>query len=214
MRKILLSVLASLLFAFCLNAQISKGSILLGGGFTVASSKNENSNYNPNSRTSRVININPSVGLAIKKNMIVGAGPSYSNYYSKDNTDQFQKRHAWGINAFIRKYLELGKNFYLFGEGNINASKGNGEDKSNFGLISKTSGYGLNMGFAPGVSYQVSKRFQVEAGIGNLFYVGYNVSKSEYYNPATKTTSKSFDAGANISGFSPFSLGFRFLILK
>jgi hypothetical protein len=213
MRKILLPVIG-ILFAFTSNAQISKGSIFLGGGFTVSSQENENTGNLPNSWSTHNFIIDPSIGWALKKNLILGAGPSYGSFTAEDNSNASQKRHAWGINVFIRKYMELGKNFYLFGEGNLNGFKADGEDKSNQVLVNKVSGYGITLGFSPGVSYAVNKRFQVEAGIGNLFYIGYNSSKTEYFNSPNKTKSKSFGAGANISGFSPFSLGFRFLVAK
>jgi hypothetical protein len=211
MRKTLLFLFACLFINSFVQAQIKKGTILLGGNISASSSKTETSTTIPSEQKSRGINISPSLGFTIKENLILGGGVNYG--YSSSTEQSFKRtNNNYGANLFLRKYLTLEKGFYLFGEGSAFVNKANTEDK-NSGTISSSNKFltvGLN--FNPGVSYAVNNRFHLEVGLNNLGYISYQ--KQKYTSGSNTSKTNSFSLGSNLSGSSPLSVGFRFLLGK
>ena len=108
------------------NAQIKKGSILLGGQ---ASFSHNNVNYPPNQGSNQTLNngsISLSWGKAISDNTVLGLDFQFgmSNNHNNGYPNQKQKYNSYGAGIFYRKYKSLAKDFYFFLEGGLNYSYG------------------------------------------------------------------------------------------
>src|SRR5215213_1376453 len=111
MKKSILLLSLSFYFFSSVNAQITKGSIFLGGDIGASTQKSESmSVLNKQSGFS----ISPVVGKAIRENLVFGIELSYA--FSKTQyTDQEQKINSYGSGIFLRKYKPIGKSgFYIF----------------------------------------------------------------------------------------------------
>src|SRR4051812_14967137 len=129
MNKILPLALLCLFFSSATDAQIKKGSLLLGGD--ISFSKNKGSyDYQPSyDYSTKGLTLNPSLGVAIKENTIVGAGLSYGKtWFQSSNSNSDRKSDGKGAQLYIRKYMPLGKGFYLFGQSGAYVNKSKDEE--------------------------------------------------------------------------------------
>ena len=214
MRKIILFTLAFSFISLLCNSQITKGSTLLGGNFSFSSTRSENSSFPNNSEKHQTFQFSPSVGIAIRQNTIVGAGLTFSRS-TASHSSEFQETSYYGINSFVRKYLSLGKNFYLFGEGSLGYIRGEQKIKQNSTVQSESNSNNVSLSIYPGLAYAINKWLHLEAGLPNLLYIGYGDTHGKNTsNPNSSYSSKVFSAGTSLSGETPFSVGFRFIIAK
>ena len=99
-----------------LHSQINKGSVLLGGNVGFSTNKAKDTSLENNS-----VSITPVAGIAVKQNLVVGFSLSYAHNKDNLNTVNYEtKSESYGAGIFIRKYVPLGKGFYLFGETGLN----------------------------------------------------------------------------------------------
>ena len=209
-----LSILIILFSTTSVYSQIKKGSILLGGGFNISHSEE---NQGSESKTYSYI-ISPSLGFATKDNQIIGGNLSYShsgnNISGNPNSGVISNNYSVG--AFYRRYFPFAKNFYVFGEGNVNFGFGKSEqgDPMTNEFILRSYYGGLNV--YPGVTYEVGKRFHLEAALSNLFNVFYGRNEMETITPTqtTKSTSKNLGISSSLSRQNPITIGFRFVLGK
>ena len=82
MKRITLLSVSVLLFVLVTNAQITKGSIYLGGSIGASNAKGEVSTSTELGKR-KSISISPSVGVAVKDNLIAGVNFYYFNNSSK-----------------------------------------------------------------------------------------------------------------------------------
>jgi hypothetical protein len=197
------------------QAQITKGSILLGGGISFGSGKSESGS---SESTSRSFGFSPAIGIAVKDNAVVGIRLSYSTSKSEqDNTGYLQKNTGFNAGVFYRRYIGLSKAFYLFGEGA--AYYGTNENRNvstpnNTTYVQKGKAVGVNL--HPGVTYVVSRRFHLEAGLNNLVSLQYSSSKNENISSGQTSVSESsgIDFSTNLSTAAPLTVGFRVVLGK
>ena len=117
MKKILLSSLA-VFIAFLSQAQqsqqtqqtqIKKGTVFIGGNinFSKQSASDNNPYYYPKATN---INFSPSIGWAIKDNLVFGVTLGYG--YQKSNQVQadsnYNKTNTYNVGVFLRKYKYSG----------------------------------------------------------------------------------------------------------
>jgi hypothetical protein len=213
-KKILLVIFISS-FVTAVHAQIKKGAIFLGGniGFSIQDSKTTQATAPGFDDKNTYVSISPVFGKAIKDNLILGADIIWS--YSKVESS-LQKTHAYGAGVFIRKYKELGKGFYVFGQTRIGGSYNsleNGYTNNQASSYDKTTGYSAAINIYPGVSYSISRKLQLETGFNNLAYLSFDHSKRiENFNGGVSVVSNTFGLGSSLSSLSGFTLGFRVLI--
>ena len=221
MKKFTFFIVVTLCVSSISFSQINKGSVLLGGNISFGFGTTENvTNTIPNTSTNYKNHgflVSPSVGIAIKENTILGIGLSYGNSQNgNEQSPQSQNTSSVGGNIYVRKYLLLGKNFYLFGQANTYYNYTKQDNKTANGDMNnyKVSRIGFN--FYPGLSYAVNRKLHLDAGINNLLDLGYSINKYEnvYSGNQSTITSKgfSFDANANVA--APFTIGIRFLFAK
>jgi hypothetical protein len=212
MKKIVLLITCSFIISLISSAQISKGSILLGGGLNYS-----NNDFDNNTNKSRTYGFSPSIGIAVRENKVLGLSLFFShltNHVSGSPSDAVTNNYGAGI--FLRKYLPVGKNFYLFGQGNADFNYYKYELKDLL-LGRLNEHYALGIRLFPGLSYALTKKFHLELGLYDFLQLNYSVDKSQTTSPGGTTTSKKSTGFSFISNANPVSnvsLGFRFIIGK
>jgi hypothetical protein len=209
MKRLLPLVLLLLFVSAVTNAQITKGSLLLGGSLYASHSIIRNPGPDNNAKSSS-LGINPSIGIAIQKNMILGFGFTASK--SKSGNDTFNKlNEEWGGNVYMRNYFPIGNNFNLFLQTAAYYSHMRMVNHSpNYDDFQHTKAIGLS--FLPGVDYALNKKFHLELTWNDLLTVSYNHSTAN--NPTSETEDKWWSANTNTGALNPVSVGFRFLLSK
>jgi hypothetical protein len=213
MNKALCTLLAASLLHLSASAQIKKGAVLLGGTISGYTQKTTNNGSTNNFRQKGLL-INPAVGIATKENRIWGVNAGYgSSKTFGDNINTPRSKTTQG-GIFHRRYLPLGKGFYVFGEGAINYSVQKNTFQApnpNYQTVQQTN---TSLYLYPGITYAVGERFLLEASINNLLSAGYSSNK-EAYNDGTVTGSRKtngFSFSSNVGTSAPLSVGFRFLL--
>jgi hypothetical protein len=201
------------------NAQIKKGGIWLGGQLNFYSQHNNYTQPNNYTTNNSNFSISPSIGKAIKDNLVAGIDLAYnygktslSNIYS---STAYQATNNFGVGVYLRKYAPLGKNFYLFGQGRLGGTSLDTEVKDQSAVYSSNKGYSIDLGFYPGISYQVSKRVQLETGLNNLFDINLQHVVSKQFNAGSvsaASTSNTFLVSSSLSSLVSLTLGFRVLL--
>lgn len=215
MKRIILLTTVSL-FTLLSQAQITKGSVLLGGGIFLSDMKSDDPAYYHNNRLQW--GIAPSVGKAVKENLIYGITLSYNNWKDRDpNYSGKQINDNYGGGLFLRKYLPLGKGFYLFGEPGLDFFYGKHTIYQNETDYSVTKNWNVYLNFDPGISYAVSRKFHLEAGLGNLVSISYGRSKTEYSYLNTSyppSHGSGFSLSSSLSTTTQLFVGLKFLLAK
>lgn len=202
------------------HAQIEKGSLSLGGsiGFNQIKAKGDVSAVSTSKTTTTTIS--PAIGVALKENLVFGVRFNYMNYKQKINYEVAVPNYlntdikSVGGGIFLRRYVPVITRLYVFGEGS--ATYANLKENSTQGYYTgnnkrKIKAWSTGLSFTPGISYGVSKKFQIEGGFNSLFSAAYGKSKSTYNNNPSGT-SETFTAGISQDNESMFFVGFRFII--
>jgi len=109
MKKILAFSFLFALFASALHSQINEGSVLLGGNVGFSTNEAKDTSLKNNS-----VSISPVAGIAVKQNLVVGISFSYGHNKNNLNAPGAQvEGESFGVGIFARKYITLGKGFYL-----------------------------------------------------------------------------------------------------
>ena len=209
MKKYLLFTASIVLITLSASAQISKGSSYLGGslGFSTAKRTVDSPGSSSESNKSTSVAVSPAIGFAYKENHVWGLYLSYGHSSSGSGS----KQDSYGLGGFLRQYKPLGKSFYLFAQESVLLGYG----KTNYDLAKMYSG---SLSFAPGFAYDVSKKFQLELSLNNLFYSNYNHTKTT--RPAIGTTPEEvtkqsdFNIGSSLSNLAEvgnITIGARFV---
>ncbi len=189
------------------NAQINKGSILLGGNISGNTYNSKTSSSPSSTYKTSGFNFSPTVGVAVKQNLIIGGSLQFGTGKTSSTNNNDINRNSYGVGVFVRKYKQLSKSdFYFLGEADGNVSFSKETIKSSPQFIRKQTSVGI--GLTPGIAYAVSKRFHLEAALQNLVSLGYTNTNEN------GTTSDSFGISTNLSGMNSISFGFRFFIAK
>ena len=212
MKKSTLLLFGILFLASYAEAQIKKGTLFLGGGISAGIGKQETST---DQNKSDGISIYPAIGRAIKDNTVIGIKAGYtSNNQHVNQSSQFFDAYSAGL--FLRRYLGLGKSFYLFGEASVNYfhEKYKSAPVPDYG--NKSTSNGVSLDFLPGIAYAVNKRIHLELALNNLVNFSMGKTRLEYYSNGVSSYSKSWNAqfSTNLSTSAPLSVGFRFVLGK
>ena len=196
--------------------QIKKGTVFIGGsiGFSKQSASDNNPYYYPKATN---INFSPSIGWAIKDNLVFGVTLGYG--YQKNTQVQdsnYNKSNTYNVGVFLRKYKSLGSGFFIFAQGNLNYNytKTKNYDGAQNDQDNSTSVVGL--GFNPGVAYRINSHWQIETIFPNLGYVNYNHTKYSNVlappNTFQHSNVNTFSIGSSLSGIYQFSVGVQYII--
>lgn len=217
------------LVSLATQAQIKKGTILLGGNLMFYTQKTTPDNPLQDYHTTQTnLSLNPSVGIAVKDNLLKGFELSYSNKrdeqaYPQGNYFTSSKIYVnnYGAGFFLRRYKYLGGRFYIFMQGRLggaySTSKNEYKEQSKPATSTDIKGYNISLGFYPGVSYAITDWLQLETGFQNLVYAQYSHQKQtdQVLTDGTVSTYKTnaFSLGTNLSNrLYGFVVGFRILL--
>ena len=214
MGKLFTLIAIAVLASISINAQISKGSILLGGGIGYSSQENKLEGSTIENKTSNFY-ISPAIGIAVKENLIAGGDLSFSSQF-QDNMNNEAIINYYGAGIYMRKYFPIASRFYIFGQGRVGANIFDGETTQGTDYISTNKGYNVNVGIYPGISFQVNKKLHLETGFNNLVYIQYENGKikTQSLGNVSNATSKSFSVNSSLNNMSGFYVGFRLLLAR
>jgi hypothetical protein len=216
MERFTLLTIAILLFASITKAQITKGSVYLGGSINVASTKQE-VNGSSNEGKLKAISINPSVGLAIKRNLVAGINLTYLNGRSKNyqNYQDFD-RDGYGGGFFVRKYFPIVNRLYFFGESGLSYDHQKQESFYQSQTQNKVTQDNIFASLYTGLSFQVFKSFYIETSFPDIIQLGYQktTTMDNSYIQSAKRTDKGVVFQSNLTSGSYLNVGVRFIIPK
>jgi hypothetical protein len=176
MKKKYLLILALCIGSYALQGQISKESILIGGDFSVYHIDQEavsGTEYKSNG-----IVFSPLIGVATRQNIIQGG--YLQVWYSKNNYNinpGTTKTSNIGGGYFIRKYTVIKNNFYGFIQANAGVTYFKNKVEQNSGSSESTQA-SIGIFLVPGLSYRISKKLHLEAGLREIAGIGYSVIKN------------------------------------
>jgi hypothetical protein len=183
MKKFLAFIFLLILFTSALRAQINKGSVLLGGNVGFSTNEATDTSLKNNS-----VSLSPVIGTAVKQNLIVGISFSYGHGKNNLTAPSVQSENeSYGAGIFARKYVPLGKGFYLFGEMGLNYLS----FSDTYTYISQKTEFKvqtININLYPGLSYAVSKKLQLEVGLPQLITLGYSKNRTLENDITTQKT--------------------------
>lgn len=221
MKKRLLVVITIISLTATAQAQIKKGSLLLGGDFGFTTQKTESINNSATIGKYNTFYLSPTVGVAVRNNLVVGGSLSYATQTDKRESINYSNEyHGYGAGVFVRKYKPLGTSgFYVFGQGGLyfNYITTEINESQLFSVVRKTKITGTALQVTPGISYAVSNRFHLETGFNQLLSLMYVQQKNTEESSGTVTGDKSsgislYTSLNNVQ--STFYLGFRLLLAK
>ena len=204
-------LLVLLLSASCFaQAQISKGSIWLGGNIGFNSSRDE---MPQESKQSNAF-ITPAMGIAFSQNIVSGIQLNIA--LSENNSGGIDRSTSnYGASLFLRRYWNVINRFYAFAHASAGYTSLNEEVKST-NYLQDVNGWSASMGLSPGVSFAINKRFHIESAFYNLFYLQYTQRQTDITSNSVKSSydSHSVGAGVSLENGSYFNVGFRYLLNK
>ncbi len=219
--KKLMIISSMLLCSYFVNAQLDKGTKLLGGSLNFATSKTTDQNSSGNTSKYTTVSFSPSIAWATKKNSFTGVSIRFGyatqpsiitggTYYTS------AKQISTGAEVFKRKYLDLGKSFHLFGHGGLGVSYDRAKNSSvNAALINKN--YTAAINFYPGFAYQFNKKMMLELTTGSLMNIGFSHSEMTSTSVGStpqknKNNSFNLNTGLNSGAFSNIGIGFKLFL--
>lgn len=209
--------------AYVSQAQIKKGDILLGGTLNFGTQKTTTDNNNPNPAYKQTyFNITPSIGKAIKDNLLAGFDLSFTGSKSTQGSgtgSYTNKQYNYGAGVFLRQYKPLGSGFAIFMQtrlgGSYNTQK-NQMDGAPY-PYNNIKGYSFDLSFYPGIAYAITKRVQLETGFANLVDVNYAHSKNTITTGANNDVlstarSNNFAISTSLNNNFGFAVGIKVLL--
>jgi opacity protein-like surface antigen len=199
------------------RAQINKGALWVGGSIGYNEQKGEPYGTAASPYKSNAFTINPSIGTVVKDNLVVGINLLYNQVKTDNDGNSIKsKTNAYGGGVFVRKYFPVISRLYIFGDAGVGfTSTKTDKTLPNYynGVPIKTTSKGWSgaVGITPGIAFAVSKKFQLETSLNNLFSVAYNSNKTTGPTDYYKGKSHQLSAGLYADGQAQFNIGFRFL---
>lgn len=219
MKKVVLLAAVLVFVTTITQAQITKGRTLLGG--TVAYNQSTGYNADNTSYPGKQHNlfVNPSVGNAIKENLVLGVEASFYTgnlKYGAAPNQYKNKSRSYGGSVFLRQYVPLLKRFYFYAQAAAGGNKNKSWQTYNAKTYSNTEGWGAGVSFTPGLTYALTKKLYAESGLNGFALLNYNHSKTESTDLNTGTVSSSkgsnFNFSTSLGGGSGLNIGFRLLL--
>ena len=198
-----------------INAQIRKGSILLGGQI---SSYNSTIDYSTNQKSQKnnSSTFNVSVGKAFKENSVVGLTLAFnlSNFSYSFNNYIKTKQRFYSLGVYDRQYKKLAKDLYFFTELGAAYVFSTQMDTDTLGTkLSTGKGSGGQLNLTPGISYKICKKINMEITIPNIIYAQYSVTKNETISLPQNSVEKRFSISTNLTSSFVNNLGIGFRLI-
>lgn len=200
MNRTILSTLVLGLLSFGVLAQRTAGTLALGGGFNVRSTKNEAGANNTITTTN--VSLLPNVGYFIADNFAIGMELSLSAFTTESN-NQSSRGTAYNIGPAARYYKQVGATpLTIFGQAGIYF--GGGRNEVTTGTVTtelKSSSFGIYVN--PGFAYFFNEHWAGELYFNGISYSGMDPNKDAN---ADKSSTVSF----GLNSLAPTGLGVRY----
>ncbi|MGB1247667.1 MAG: outer membrane beta-barrel protein [Chitinophagales bacterium] len=201
-------LLIAIVVATMAFAQPEKGNIYLGGNLNIGfgGSKTEVGSTSTDGPKTFNFGISPKVGYFISDKLSVGLDLGYNMNSSKlevDPTTTTTTSSMIGTGVFARYHIFPVEKFGFFFEGNVGASFGGNNTKTETSGTTneyKKSLFGINAGISPGLAIYFSKKVAFEAQYG---FLGFTSTTETDDNGAedVKDTQGGFGLNVNPSSF-------------
>lgn len=189
MTKIILVVFVCLITPEIIFGQesIEKGHYLLGGGISFTATDDNNDNLISQARYEndyRSFSFSPYAGKFIKDKLLLGIGLNirttkieYIKFYDDYESVYESNSTSYGVSFFLRKFWPISEKIGGFLQPNLEYSYAD-TDQSQFNIGEmapeiKNNSYSndntISIGSSLGMYYFISKRFSLEARLGNVF---------------------------------------------
>tara|TARA_R110002020_G_scaffold337139_1_gene552632 strand:+ start:91 stop:771 length:681 start_codon:yes stop_codon:yes gene_type:complete len=223
MKKFLLGLLVFQFFTFVANAQLQKGSIMLGGKINYTNSNSDQERTTDINTTrnakSNSFSFDPKIGYTLGNNWVIGAifriqtgksiidATSYNN--SNINNEKItDEQKAFGAGLFARKYFPFGDKFSAFGELNTgaiwNKYTSQYETSSTSYDENETKYNEFQTGLLAGIAYFPKNWMAIELSTNLITF-----TSSDQESEISPSSSNSFDFGFNTSAIN---LGVSFFL--
>lgn len=204
------------LLAFNASAQFQKGNKVLGFGLNVQSSKGKNEGQNIQTSTNNNFQLSTELGFATKENRLkgffVGAGYSKFKYEISNQPSLTSESETVNFSGgyFDRLYKNLGKNFFVFGEGRASFNYW----QQNFSLNNPDiKQYGVSVGLYPGLAYKWNQRFLFEIRFADFVNAGYTYQEQKSNNnEKSSQNSIGFGTSLGLGYLNNIGIGARWII--
>lgn len=217
-----------LLAVVLLLAQIGKtqfvpGQKVLGGNIGFNANKIVDQGTSVSTSWQTNFSFNPSFATFTKSNTLCGFGLNYG--YNRQKTApasgspySTSTNQTLGASAFTQRFLTLRHKLFFTINTSVMATYVFGENRnsSNTTNLGKTSGYGISLNLAPGLSYRLADRWLFDAYLSNFASIGYSHNVVKMTNTNQKNTNNSFSISSSLSNtnLGNIGLGFRYFLSK
>lgn len=196
MKKIILVATLFLNCSLMFGQVIEKDQRILGGsinlGFNHSQSDTVTSSKPSIKGNNLYVNLSPSFGKAIRKNLVFGYLASL--YYSHSNSEDLRSKETGkgngcgvGAGVFYEKYFPLGKSFSFSGmlplQVSYNSSKNKIYDNGTLTSTSTNEHYGASISLYPSLNYSLNNKFMLQLTLNNFASFGYGRSTSQVEGP-------------------------------
>jgi hypothetical protein len=193
-----LRIVTTVLFVFagmCLNAQVFVGG---GFGFNTASGSIVNGATTTDKPSTFNFNISPWIGKFGSENMAYGIALHFiaGRTESGGTPMTVNTSSTFSVSPFLRYYALRMNKFSVFGQFNAGFSLATSKSKTDGVSVDGPKTTMIFLNILPALSYDVSDRFSLEAGI-NILNFGLSFTSVETGNTTDKTTNFGFGAGLN-----------------
>lgn len=227
MRKSL-RLLPALLVCFCfilpLQAQTTKGSVLLGGGLNFSLNQSKSSTYAATfwKNNNLGLSIKPEAGYFLADNLAFGTALLLNYSRNLQGGEKTAKAHGLGISPLARYYKFFGEKLAFFGQGGFGYARHtdksrdlySSDSSTNFHVIQTTEEFYSSL--MPGLSYFPMPWLGFQFTLGELKYGKTDVEKQQN-SPQTGSTSKWKTTDKSLTadfGLGQATLGINFFLTK
>lgn len=215
--KKLFIVLSLLLCGHLSQAQIDKGTVLLGGDITLSSTTGTGTSQNVKQQ---LFLVDPTVGLGVANNLVLGLDLGLG-YQSERDAFGLQDNH-YQAGVFLQKYKPLGSGFSFFGATELSFGYDDQTQDESAGMREDTRTTTVELAFSPGVAYALSHRWQMQVAFPRVLALSYSNQKQvlnipEQGGPTQGETTEgyhSYGLSTSLSTEFQLSVGLQYLIGK
>jgi long-subunit fatty acid transport protein len=191
-------IITTALFVFIamsLNAQVFLGG---GLGFNTAGGSVDDGSSTTDKPSTFNFNISPMVGKFASEKLAYGLALNFvtGRTESAGTPVTINTSNTYGFTPFLRYYAVKMNKFSVFGQANAGISFSNSKSKTGGVTIDGPKTSMLYLNIYPALSYEISERLSLEAGI-NILNFGLNYTTVKTGNTTDKTTNFGFGAGLN-----------------
>jgi hypothetical protein len=222
MKKLVLGIAIGFL-VLNMNAQVNKGTFMVGGDVSYSGTHidNEFSIDGPllsGGYKSNNIAIRPQIGEMITNSLMLGVGLNYelntlkSSSISSSSASRYEeKSKIILINPYLRKFRAITKNFYFTTTFNFLAGIGKGSYENGQNSYLETDLKIFRINITPGLTYFLSDKWAISGSFGRVYYNYQSEKPSKIISIFKETNNVTQNYGLDFS-LESINIGFHLFI--